>query len=238
MYAGIDVGAKNLAICIIDKNKWQSFKMNKSNDPGIIYWKIIDALGKGEYCCEIIKSGKTKGSLCDKKAIWKNNDNFYCGKHKPIEGKMYSAPKCSRYTMSFIKKQAFNELDKISILKSVNYIVIETQPRVNQQMKMFAAAIEAYFIIRYFIDMSGNLKSIKSSPAHNKLKVYKGIEIDTSHINNPYAKRKYLAEKHTEKLLENGEDVLEKCFYVEKKRDDLADAFLHCVWAIESVSKN
>jgi hypothetical protein len=234
MYAGIDIGAKNLAICIIDKNKWKTFRMNKSSDPGIVYWQIIDALGKGEHCSEIIKSGKTKGLACGKKAIWKNNDGFYCGKHKPIDCKIYSAPKCSRYTMSSIKRQAFYELDKVDILKSVNYIAIETQPRVNQQMKMFAASIEAYFIIRYFIDMGGNLKSIKSSPAHNKLKVYKGTEIDTSHINNPYGKRKYLAEKHTEKLLERSEDVLEKYFYIEKKKDDLADAFLHCVWTIEN----
>ena len=124
-------------------------------------------------------------------------------------------------------------IGKISEIKG-NYIVIENQPRINQKMKMFAAGLETYFIIRYHIDKEDSqLKTIKPSSAKNKLKLYDGSFIVTDHIKDPYDKRKYLAQRHCEHFLERCPEVLEQYYTHNKKKDDLADAFLHCLWSIK-----
>jgi len=237
IYAGIDIGAKNLAVCIIDSSIWKKYEKGQTDDVGIILWKNIDALGEGEKCNTIMKSGKVKGTLCNKKAIWVSNKCYYCGKHKPKEDcEKYISPKCNKFTMAEIKKKAFIELDKIDIFKQVNHIRIETQPRINMQMKLFAASIETYFIIRNYIDNpNSNLKTIRNSPAHNKLKIYNGPPISVTHTKNPYTQRKYLGQKHTEYFISNSPKSLAE-FYSFKKRDDVADAFLHCLYAIKGKS--
>lgn len=233
LYAGFDIGIKNLAFCIIDSDVWKSYIDGDSDDPGVVMWKNLNILGEPEICQGEIKSGKKKGEKCGKKAGWYNKEEYYCGTHK-VEGcKKYSAPKIKNLNMRLLKKKAFEELDKIELFKDVKHIAIESQPRINQQMKMFGASIEAYFIIRLNIDNpDSKLRAIRASPAKNKLKVYTGPPVNTAHIKDPYDKRKYLAQKYTEYFLERASDLLDDCYYPSKKRDDLADAFLHCVLAI------
>jgi hypothetical protein len=232
LYVGIDIGIKNLAFCVIDSEKWEKYRKEESNDPGIVAWENLNILGNAEKCICILQSGKRKGECCEKNAKWLIKNEHYCGMHKLENCKKYTPPKVRNINMTLLKKMAFIELDKFSIFNSVNYIVIETQRRINQQMKMFGASIESYFIIRQQIDNTGSLHSIKASSAKNKLKMYNGPYIAVSHIKDPYDRRKYLAQKHTEFFLNRAPEILNTKYYPSKKRDDLADSFLHCIWAI------
>jgi len=232
LYAGFDIGIKNLAFCIIDSAIWNQFKNGIGTDSGIKLWKNLNILGESEKCSGTIKSGAKKGMTCDKLASWCIKDTFFCGTHKNIDCKKYKPPKIKNTNMKLLKQKAFEELDKIELFNSIDHIVIESQPRINQQMKMFATSIESYFIIRQNIDNPDpKLKSIKNSPAKNKLTVYNGPPILANHIKDPYARRKYLAEKYTEYFLEKCPEILEEYYISCKKKDDLADAFLHCILA-------
>ena len=120
-------------------------------------------------------------------------------------------------------------MDKYPIFDNVEYIALESQPRFNQQMKMFAASIEAYFILRQHIDRNNNC-IIRQSPAKNKLRNYHGEPIQVpGNIKGGYNVRKYLAKKQTEYYLSKSPNVLDKYYHNSKKQDDLADAFLHCL---------
>ena len=190
LFVGIDVGIKNLAFCIIDSEKWEIYSNEESNDPGIVAWENLNILGEAEKCICILQSGKRKGDICGKNAKWLLENpirGHYCGMHKPDNCKKYTPPKIKNINMTLLKKKAFAELDKFTIFDTVNYIVIETQRRINQQMKMFGASIESYFIIRQQIDNnSTSLRNIKASSAKNKLKMYNGPHIAVGHIKDPY----------------------------------------------------
>lgn len=75
---GWDVGIKNLAYCIINKN-------NETNTFTIEQWKIIDLTDNEEYfCCGLLK--KKKGDIeekkCDKTARFYIDNKYYCATHK------------------------------------------------------------------------------------------------------------------------------------------------------------
>lgn len=232
LYAGFDIGIKNLAFCIIEKNDWKKYIKGEQDDPGIKMWRNINLLGEEPICSTAIKSGVKKGQHCGKIACWVDSETYFCGRHKTSTCKSVKPKKVKNINMRELKRRAFCELDKIKLFNDVVYIAIESQPRVNQQMKMFGASIESYFIIRQNIDnLSTKLRGIKSSPAKNKLRIYNGPLVSTVHIKDPYKKRKYLAEKYTEYFLSRRQDILQELF-CGKKRDDLADAFLHCITAI------
>ncbi len=241
LYAGFDIGIKTLSFCIIDTKEWKEYRARKSNNPGIKMWCILNIVGDPETCAGIIQSGKNKGSRCGKTAGWiletqglnRYYQEYYCGRHKPEYATVHKPAKIKNLNMRGLKKKAFVELDKIELFNQVAHIAIESQPRINQQMKMFGASIEAYFIIRQNIDNPHSaLKAIRASPAKNKLSMYDGPQISVAHLKNPYDRRKYLAQKHTEYFLRRAPDVLAEYYFPNKKRDDLADAFLHCILAI------
>ena len=232
---GIDIGIKNLPFCVIDSVKWKKYENSESDDPGIIEWKNLNVLGESEKCQAIIKSGKKKGAVCGNNSRWKSPEGYYCGRHKPDGAKKYSQPKIKNIQSRILKKRIFAEFDKFVIFDKVFGIALELQPRKNQQMRMYCTSIEAYFIIRQQLDKERPvLRTIKTIPAKNKLKMYTGPEIPVDHIKRPYDRRKYLAQMHTEYFLERAQDVLEKYYYPNKKRDDLADAFLYAIWAIKN----
>nr|QBK87645.1 MAG: holliday junction resolvase [Marseillevirus LCMAC201] len=234
LYAGFDIGIKNLAFCIIDSKEWRKYRAGESDNPGIKMWVNLNMVGDPETCVGIIKYGKKKGLCCGKQTKWVLDLEYYCGTHKPEYSTVYKSPKIKNLNMRLLKKKTFTELDNIELFNRVAHIAIESQPRINQQMKMFAASIESYFIIRQNIDNPHSmLKAIRASPAKNKLSMYDGPKINTEHIKNPYNRRKYLAQKHTEYFLHRSPEVLDEHYYPSKKRDDLADAFLHCIMAIK-----
>ncbi len=235
LYAGIDIGIKNLSFCVIDSVKWCRYESSESDDPGIVQWKNLNILGEPEKCQAIIKSGKKKGVVCGNNSHWKSNKKYYCGRHKPTNVKKYSQPKIKNIQSRLLKKRIFAELDKYTIFDQISSIILELQPRENQQMRMYCTSIEAYFIIRQQLDKEKPvLHTLKVTHAKNKLQMYTGPEISVEHIKRPYDRRKYLARMHTEYFLERAPEVLEEYYHPNKKCDDLADAFLYAIWAIRN----
>lgn len=227
--AAFDIGIKNLACCIIDSEKWCAFQKGESTDAGIVYWENLNLLGEPESCAALLKKS---GNPCGKVAKWTDGEQYFCGRHHSEGMTAYKAPAVKNLNMNALKRTAFAALDGLPIFEEVTHILLESQPRINQRMKMFYAAIEAYFIIRYQLDRT-TCKSIKSSPAKNKLKLYNGPAIPCEHLKKSYDRRKYTAVKQTEHFLEKCPQVLEK-FQKNKKRDDLADAFLHCLIGLKT----
>jgi len=79
---GWDVGIKNLAYCIINKN-------NETNTFTIEQWKIIDLTDNVDYyCCGLLKKkkGDKEEKQCDKTAKFYTESNdktkYYCATHK------------------------------------------------------------------------------------------------------------------------------------------------------------
>lgn len=215
MYAGIDIGILNLAICIIDSEEYINFINKNTTNPGIKLWKNINLLDV-KICNGILKSGTN----CECIASWHNKNGYFCGKHKNNTCKKYTRETSKNISLQKLKQRAFLELDKIQLLKYVKTVSIEKQPRIaTNKMKLFGDSIETYFIIRR-IDNNTKIV-IKNSSPKNKLKLYNGPYIDTSHITDSYKRNKYLAIKQVEYLLNNE--------IVGDKKDDLADAFLHCL---------
>jgi hypothetical protein len=90
--------------------------------------------------------------------------------------------------------------------------------------------IYQYFVIRGIVDNKRVKKIIPISPC-NKLTVYNGPEIETKKIK--YARTKYLAIEYTKYFLKNSKKYLDY-FINNKKKDDLADCFLQCIWFIKN----
>ena len=96
-----DIGLKNLAYCIMDLN---------NNKPIIYKWDIIDLVSNPNgivesRCCELIKSGKNKGSICNKSTLG----------HWLLENGKF-IPQCSRHKQKqmsnaqWIEQEDFNKL--------------------------------------------------------------------------------------------------------------------------------
>jgi hypothetical protein len=165
-----------------------------------------------------------------------------CGSHRPRVGtvKKITKVKVRDLSMPELIKRATIALDAYSdVFKCVETVVIELQPKINPFMKEFSSAMRAYFVIRYQVDYGcSHLKTIKFSSSKNKLKVYSGPEI-TCNLTK-YKRTKMLGQLHTECILQKSPDVLNDLYHNAKpitKKDDLADAFLHCVYAIKRGSR-
>jgi len=220
IYCGIDVGIRNLAFCVIDSIQWTEY-INKHTGPtGILEWQNLD-LYPVNSCSHIQKTGKNKGKMCGKSSSHFFGDNGYCATH------------CTKYKCTKIKCtvndcaiKAFQLLDTFDIFKRVSRVYIENQPSINQKMKMFAAKLEAYFLIRYGMQPD-NIMSVHFSPAKKKLTMQDRKGVDTDHLKTPYQKRKFTAKKTVESYLQG---TVELSKYLDNtKQDDLADALLHCI---------
>ena len=66
----IDVGIRNLAICILDVNK-------ENMDVKIINWKVINLCEEEKQLCNY----KTNNKECKIHAKFIKNDKFYCKRH-------------------------------------------------------------------------------------------------------------------------------------------------------------
>lgn len=231
---GIDVGIRNLAFCIIESTK----KSSKSPIT-IVDWQNISLLP--EINPELCSAVTAKSHKCKNVAKWEinaadtestNTDTIkVCGRHRSGKsGKLLNMlPKINIKSIGIHRIVQFmaSKLDNFpELLSNTTTVYIETQPTKNPQMKFMSAAIATYFLIRAS-DRNVEIRVHNSSSKH-KLRVYKGPPVNITQKNG-YKRRKATAILHTEKLLENVNDS-EKWmdfFRTQKKKDDLADAFLH-----------
>ena len=78
------------------------------------------------------------------------------------------------------------------------------------------------------INVDKNNNKIALFNARNKLDVYDGPQIDMSHIKTKYTRTKKLSVEYTKYMMEESHqsDKMIETFYLSKKKDDLADAYL------------
>jgi hypothetical protein len=104
----IDVGIKNLAFCLFDKTPTaEHFKITQ--------WDIIDISNPEDAvkCCFI-----EKGSLCNKPAKFKKDNNCYCLKHSK---KQQLQIPTTEQKPSFINKQKIQKLYEIADEHNIKY---------------------------------------------------------------------------------------------------------------------
>lgn len=100
----IDVGIKNLAYCLIELLSHSEYK--------IIKWDVINLCGKEDTCNFITKKG-----ICENKAKYHKNDNFYCNVHSKKSG--FSIPDAN-HTNSKIKNAKLSHLLDIAKKYNIN----------------------------------------------------------------------------------------------------------------------
>ena len=206
-----DVGIKNLAFCIMEINEDRKWT--------IIDWGII-CLSDSD--CESSQgvSNKTKKTT----------------------------PDINKIVVSLIENLA--NMEKENKFKNITTVMIENQPTVNKIMKSISVMILTYFttlkIKRRGIYGENDIFSVKFVSSQSKLSMeFKGFEVSKTLSNN----KKLHAIKTAEYILDNridanyknnGDDVkydkILKKFKTSRKKDDLADSFLYCIW--HGYSKN
>jgi hypothetical protein len=226
LYIGWDIGIKNLAYCIIEY---------KNNIETIKEFNIINLIADQPQlnCNNKNKNGKdcrAKVKYIDK------NKLYYCEKHNKenpnIKMKIVKKKKVKDYSLNDIGLKLFSQLDKNPLFLECNNIIIENQPVLkNPTMKSVQIMLYSYFLIK-----NTNIDTILLVNASNKLKVYKGkLEEEDKNkidgIKDKYRKNKNLAIVHCKYFIKH--DINMYNFFMEnKKKDDLADAYLMCKYLI------
>jgi hypothetical protein len=128
------------------------------------------------------------------------------------------------------------ELDKRTIFKDVDIVLIEKQPSFNPKMRIVAGCLQTYFYIRGVVDKIDNkIKSVDFFSPKNKLKCYNGPELDISSRSGKIVKGKYAQTKKMGieiarvKMNEYGETSFINFFETNKKKDDLSDCYLQAL---------
>lgn len=232
----IDVGIRNLAICMINIE-------TKTID----FWEVINLLKdddtSADTCC--VKTNKN-GKPCTFKARYCDSDGeSVCKKHcGGDERQELSAKKKTKVKTLDIQKLCTLVCQKLlesPQLFEAEYVLIELQPKINAKMKNLSNMLYTCFVLKGIVEKEPPVKTKKVLfiSAKHKLKTYSGPFIDTSHLKGKYARTKYTGRKQCEHYLAaNQLDSQLDFFKSHKKQDDLADSFLQGVWFIHIKLKN
>ena len=226
----IDVGIKNLAYCIIERND-DNFE--------ILYWDIINILD--DKIDNLPKCGNfIKNKLCNKIAVSSidNNDNvkYFCNKTTCQKFLIKNYPNIKINKLKKINTKSFSLLDlssilinKLTLLKdiilNVDEVIIENQPVLkNPTMKSIQIVLFSFFVEHGYNSKESLINNIHLFSARDKLKLYKGPVVDTSKIKNNYNKRKFLSIEYTKYYINDSK--FNEFFLQNNKKDDLADSFI------------
>lgn len=258
---GFDVGVKNLSFCIIDGDLWASQRQQRpppSNDvpmlvSPIVSWQNLDLTDAIPTCDAIVKKTNQR---CGKKASIQiqssvsstpsttSTPEWLCGIHGKQSPSSLTISTPSPRRGGLVRdlshtervKRMVEQLDRYrDSFSSVRHIVIELQPRMNPSMQMLSNALYGYLVTRYHVDnvTTPTPPSIEFSHPKNKLRVsYDGPLLECQHLKGTYARTKFMGTCYTRYLLRDHPTVLDTMFQ-RSKLDDLADAFLHCVYHVE-----
>ena len=214
-YLSFDVGIKNLAYCVLCKDK-------KIKD-----WGIINL--NENPCCDVKLKKK-----CDKQSTYEvkgdPNVKYCCTAHS----KKFSKKKKlnTNHDLLKISQLCVSKLRELDI-KQVGSVLIENQPALkNPVMKSIQMMIYTFFVMDGVMSESSKIEKIHMINARNKLKVYKGPKIECNK-KGKYAQNKYLSVEYTKEMIKDEEECFQELFKESKKKDDLADAYLQGIYWIE-----
>ena len=215
-----DVGIKNLAFCLLDTEN------NTIDDWGIL-----------NICTSPVCDHQMKHRKCDNtaKKIVKDTDIKLCLSHTKLkqhkDKKFRNVPKHVNPMLEQGKK-IVEKLDEKPDFLNVDIVLIENQPALkNPTMKSIQMLLYSYFIIEGVCKdpICSNVQMIN---ARNKLKVYKGPEVECK-FTDKYKKNKYLSVEYTKLMILEEDQEFIDLFTESKKKDDLADAYLQGIYFIE-----
>jgi hypothetical protein len=217
----------------------QNYKELLENNP-----LIIEESNMNEKCCF--------SNSCKIKSKWDIYGQKLCNKHKiNIENKINKNRLLQTYTnfvksfsMLQLKTKLLHKLDNLKhILLNVDYVCIENQPTLkNPSMKAISDVLYTWFLIRGVIDKelhNSNIKEITFFSPLNKLKIKnktEEINTDIDNSTNKYKKTKDLGIQYCLEFINYNQEYVDYLTSFQKK-DDLCDAFLHCVNFLEKNKK-
>jgi hypothetical protein len=240
----VDIGIKNLAICIITDEK----QTKKVGDFRIDYWDVINTLEEESSqfipCPVSNRTGRKIGECCGKMCKFKWTDKegnvvYSCKTHFPKELRPIKTQ--NRITTKLVKDIHLQDIayacvNKVKELWEGDFskfnftkIIIELQPRVNNKMKFVS-----HILYGKFVELTDNKIPIRFIKGSSKLKVYTGPPIECK-LRNAYDKRKRLAIQHATWFLETQFSEAERerwypFFKNSRKMDDLADCLLYTLF--------
>lgn len=250
MILTIDVGLKNLAMCIMSAAEPKNLTSYK-----IHLWQVFNTLEQDiPNCHALTKAGK----VCGKKSTCKwNKENsedttdctthYSCKPHFPktiaftakhqIRSKRVDDFLLQDITRIILQKVLSIYQEYQDIFSQVQKVVIELQPKVNNKMKLISHLIYGKFVELYI----NSTVPIRFVSASQKLKAYRGPVV-TCNLKGSYARRKYLSIQYTKWFLTNQFDTTEsvkwhKHFESHNKQDDLGDVFLMAINCLNVVTR-
>jgi len=214
-YLSFDVGIKNLAYCSLNDKK------------EILGWGIIN-LDKNPICqCGLQKP-------CQKSSTFivtdDNETKYSCTTHT----KKYKKKKKMNTSRDIfnLSKIMINELNSHEDFLNHEVICIENQPALkNPTMKTVQMILYSYFMIEG-ATKDTPVEQVHMINARNKLKVYKGPEVEYK-FTDKYKRNKYLSVEYTKLMILKEDKKFIDLFTESKKKDDLADAYLQGIYYIE-----
>tara|TARA_B100000927_G_scaffold216105_1_gene176361 strand:- start:1590 stop:2180 length:591 start_codon:yes stop_codon:yes gene_type:complete len=152
--------------------------------------------------------------------------------------------KCKGFPLDELTKRLYKQLNSHFYSYNITKVLLENQPVLkNPVMKSVQMIVFSFFQYQAIL-LAREINTIKLINASNKLKVGKTFtEINNNEdiikIKSKYTRNKKFAIEYTYKILqdriENFETLIEY-FKENKKRDDLADAFLQGIYYIDFVN--
>jgi hypothetical protein len=239
MILTIDVGLRNLAMCIMsagDKHDISTYKIH--------LWDTYNTLDIDDYICNgIQKNGKVCGKKCGFKYLKDGNQNHCCKTHFPkelITGKqidkkyIFKKKAVNDYLLQDIARIVLTRLQSIydtnvDVFSQVSQVLIELQPKVNQKMK-FTSHILYGKLVELYYNTSTTIRFVRAA---QKLKAYTGPVIECN-LKGSYAKRKWLSIQYSRWFLQQ-KFVKDECdkwlshLDNSSKKDDMCDVILMAI---------
>lgn len=147
--------------------------------------------------------------------------------------KIKKKKKCKTFPLDKLHQNLYHYIHSFLQHKEIHLVQIENQPvRINATMKTIQ--IMLYSIIHTIYYQRGcSSPKITFLNAKHKGTVYDGEQIQCS-IKDPYRRRKYLSIEHSKYFLDiSQQSKWEEYFSTNSKKDDLADAYLMCLFALK-----
>ena len=236
----IDVGLKNLAMCIMDNqyriHLWDVYNIleNEENEQKYKCNGIIKSTNKPcHYKCQYYFPKLEQENL--NSTEWVSSCKTHFPKSmKELEKKyIIKQKKVKDYLLQTVAEKIMKSIDTIyntkkELFDTLTHICIELQPKVNQRMKFTSHIIYAKFVDLY--KHYQPIVPIRFIRASQNLQAYKGPFIECK-LKSPYAKRKYLSVAYVKWYLEssilnnefnNHQKLLDKLL-THSKKDDLCD---------------
>ena len=140
---------------------------------------------------------------------------------------------CNNLHTPMLLSKINNILDtKYKYFSQVDYVLLEMQPLMRQQMRTISNHLYSYFSIRGVLD--NNMEGVFFVNANGKLRI---DEETTSATENTYDNRKKLAVDYCKKYISEYESEFLDFFENSKKKDDLSDSLLQCIFYIDNILK-